>query len=205
MRRWVSGEAKYGRGRPRPLLSALLRRWAALPLAAGRRIALDHHVPARDQRSRAIDLYDHAAKAEVDAHGALRTVGKNGGGVGDAANVRLDDTTGLAPQGRLPPVQKPSVSLLGAHSANTDCAVFATILLSFTDLLDASQQQSEKAQLIQLAAGTPGLWAPNRLQRRYRPTPCESRPFTYRILGLRFELPGGANVSVFVERIVRCA
>ena len=83
---------------PRPSMSAPLRRGAAQ-----RGLAIHHHIPSRYQRSRTVDLDDHAAKAKMDAHGAMQPVGEDGGRIGDMPPMRFDRATGLTPQGRKRP------------------------------------------------------------------------------------------------------
>ena len=78
--------------------SASLRRGAA-----HRGLAIHHHIPSWYQCSRAVDLDDHAAKADMDAHGAMKPIREDGGRIGDMPPMRLDCATGLTPQGRKRP------------------------------------------------------------------------------------------------------
>lgn len=87
--------AGLGGENPRPSVSAPLRRGAA-----HRGLAIHHHIPSRNQRSRTVDLDDHAAKADMDAHGAMKPIREDGGRICDMPPVRLDCATGLTPQGR---------------------------------------------------------------------------------------------------------
>jgi len=71
--------------------------------AAQRGASIHHHIPSRYQRSRAVDLDDHAAKADMDAHGAMKPIREDGGRIGDMSPMRFDCATGLSPQGRKRP------------------------------------------------------------------------------------------------------
>ena len=97
-------EKGSGSHRPAPHTDLLpAPRLSAPPLrrrAAGRFVALGDDAAAGDQRSRPVHLDDHAAQAEVDAHGAGEPVGQSGGRIGDAPAVRLDGAIDLAPQAR---------------------------------------------------------------------------------------------------------
>ena len=77
------------RSRPRTPVRVRLRLW--------------HHAPPGDKGSRAVDDDDHAAIADVHAHGAMQTVGQDGRGIGNMPPMRLDCATGLPPQGRKRP------------------------------------------------------------------------------------------------------
>ena len=79
-------------------MSALFRRRAA---QSG--LSIHHHVPSRYQSSGAINLDDQAAKADVDAHGAMQPVGEDGGRIGDMPPMRFYGVPGLTPQGREQP------------------------------------------------------------------------------------------------------
>lgn len=46
-----------------------------------------------------VDHDDHAAQADMDAHGAMQAVRQVGGRIGDMPPMRLDCATGLTPQG----------------------------------------------------------------------------------------------------------
>jgi hypothetical protein len=80
---------------PRPSMSAPTRRGAAR-----RGVSIRHHAPSRYQSSGAVNLDDHAAKADMDAHGAMQAVGEDGGRIGDMPPMRFYGISGLTPQGR---------------------------------------------------------------------------------------------------------
>ena len=91
--------ARTGGGGPRPSMSALWRRGSAQ-----QRASIHHHIPSRYQRSRPVNLDDHAAKADMDAHSAMHAVRQDGRCIGDMPPMRLDRAPGLAPQGRKCPL-----------------------------------------------------------------------------------------------------
>jgi len=66
--------AGLGGENPRRPTSASLRRGAA-----HRGLAIHHHIPSWYQRSRTVDLNDHAAKADMDAHGAMKPIRRMAG------------------------------------------------------------------------------------------------------------------------------